>query len=231
MLLAHACSILSGYTARGRIEPVALGGVLAIQLRDLSANGRLDVSRLMRVQLDDVQDRHLVHPDDVLFRSRGDRNTAAVVGEDLTEAALAVLPLMILRPKANIVSGEYLTWAINHPQTQRFFDSVARGTKLRMVSRASLEQLDLDIPDLETQKKIIAIDALAERERVLSARIAGMRKELTSRILGEYAKQSQRAAATERTNSHKTRSTRRLGRPATPSAASSMPASTRTTSS
>ena len=198
MLLAHACSILSGYTARGRIEPVALGGVLAIQLRDLSANGRLDVSRLMRVQLDDVQDRHLVHPDDVLFRSRGDRNTAAVVGEDLTEAALAVLPLMILRPKANIVSGEYLTWAINHPQTQRFFDSVARGTKLRMVSRASLEQLDLDIPDLETQKKIIAIDALAERERVLSARIAGMRKELTSRILGEYAKQSQRAAATER---------------------------------
>jgi len=199
MLLAHACSILSGYTARGRIEPVALGGVLAIQLRDLSANGRLDVSRLMRVQLDDVQDRHLVHPDDVLFRSRGDRNTAAVVGEDLTEAALAVLPLMILRPKANIVSGEYLTWAINHPQTQRFFDSVARGTKLRMVSRASLEQLDLDIPDLETQKKIIAIDALAERERVLSARIAGMRKELTSRILGEYAKQSQRAAATERT--------------------------------
>jgi hypothetical protein len=199
MLLAHACSILSGYTARGRIEPVALGGVLAIQLRDLSANGRLDVSRLMRVQLDDVQDRHLVRPDDVLFRSRGDRNTAAAVGEDLPEAALAVLPLMILRPKANIVSGEYLAWAINHPQAQRFFDSVARGTKLRMVSRASLEQLDLDIPDLETQKKIIAIDALAERERVLSARIAGMRKELTSRILGEYAKHSQRAAATERT--------------------------------
>jgi hypothetical protein len=199
MLLAHACSILSGYTARGRIEPVALGGVLAIQLRDLSANGRLDVSRLMRVQLDDVQDRHLVHPDDVLFRSRGERNTAAAVGEDLPEAALAVLPLMILRPKANIVSGEYLAWAINHPQAQRFFDSVARGTKLRMVSRASLEQLDLDIPDRETQKKIIAIDALAERERVLSARIAGMRKELTSRILGEYAKHSQRAAATERT--------------------------------
>lgn len=106
---------------------------------------------------------------------------------------------MILRPKPDIVSAEYLAWAINHPKTQRFFDSVARGTKLRMVSRASLEQLDLDIPDLETQKKIVAIDALAERERVLSARIAGMRKELTSRILGEYAKHLRHAAATERT--------------------------------
>lgn len=199
MLLAHACSILSGYTARGRIEPATLGGLMMIQLRDLSANGRLDVSRLTRAQLDDVQDRHLVHPGDVLFRSRGDRNTAAVVGEDLTEAALAVLPLMILRPKANIVSGEYLTWAINHPQTQRFFDSVARGTKLRMVSRSSLEHLDLDIPDFETQQKIVAIAALADREQVLSVQAAGLRKELTSKILGERAKRPRRAAATERT--------------------------------
>jgi len=119
----------------------------------------------MHVRLNDIQDRHLVHPGDVLFRSRGDRNTATVVSEDLPRSAVAVLPLMILRPNPDIVSGEYLAWAINHPQTQRFFDSVARGTKLRMVSRASLEQLDLDIPDIETQRKFVAIAALAEREQ------------------------------------------------------------------
>jgi restriction endonuclease S subunit len=67
-----------------------------------------------------------------------------------------------------------------------------------MVSRASLEQLDLNIPSIETQRKIVAIDALAERERALSALVAGMRKELTSKILGEYAKQIRPAAATER---------------------------------
>ncbi len=198
MLLARACSIFSGYTARTRLVPVAQGGVLAIQLRDLSPSGTLDVSRLARVQLDDIQDRHLVHSGDVLFRSRGDRNTAAVVGSDLAEAALALLPLMILRPKPHVISGEYLAWAINHPHTQRFFDSVARGTKLRMVSRASLEHLELDIPDVETQRKIVAIDALAEREKALSVQAAGLRKELTSRILGERAKRPRRATATER---------------------------------
>lgn len=67
-----------------------------------------------------------------------------------------------------------------------------------MVSRASLEQLDLDIPNIETQRKIVAIAALAEREQALTLRTATMRKELTSKILGEYAKQIRPAAATER---------------------------------
>ena len=106
---------------------------------------------------------------------------------------------MILRPKRDIVSAEYLAWMINHPKTQRFFDSVARGTKLRMVSRASLEHLDLDIPDIETQQKIVAVATLADREQALSVQAAGLRKELTSKILGERAKRPRRPAATERT--------------------------------
>ncbi len=199
MQLARACSILSGYTARTRLDEAASGGIPAIQLRDLPSSGELNLSRLTRVQLDDVQDRHLVHTGDVLFRSRGDRNTAATIGPDLSEGAVAVLPLMILRPKPDIVSAEYLAWVINHPKTQRFFDSVARGTKLRMISRASLEHLELDIPDIETQRKIVAIAALADREQTLSVQAAGLRKELTSKILGDRAKRPRRPAATERT--------------------------------
>lgn len=199
MLLSKACFIFSGYTARMRLDAAASGGIPAIQLRDLPTSGRLDLSRLTRVQLGDIQERHLVHAGDVLFRSRGDRNTAAAVGPDLQEGAVAVLPLMILRPNPHIISAEYLAWAINHPTTQRFFDSVARGTKLRMISRASLEHLELDIPDIETQRKIVAIAALADREQALSVQAAGLRKELTSKILGERAKRPQRAAATERT--------------------------------
>jgi len=163
------------------------------------ASGRIEPTQLMHVQLGDIQDRHLVHAGDVLFRSRGDRNTAAAVGPDLQEGAVAILPLMILRPKRDIVSAEYLAWMINHPKTQRFFDSVARGTKLRMVSRASLEHLDLDIPDIETQQKIVAVATLADREQALSVQAAGLRKELTSKILGERAKRPRRPAATERT--------------------------------
>lgn len=198
MLLGDACTIHTGYTARGRLEPAAAGGVLAIQLRDISPEGRLDPERLTRVQLDGLADRYFVRPGDVVFRSRGERNTASALNERLREPALAVLPLMVLRPRRDLVTPEYLAWAVNQPPAQRHFDSSARGTNIRMIPRSSLDDLELDVPDLETQQKIVAVDVLAERERELSLIAAESRRRLMSLILVERANSMRPDAGQER---------------------------------
>ena len=187
MRLADACAIHTGYTARGRLEPTAAGGVLTIQLRDISSNGLVDPDRLTRVQLEDLADRYFVRAGDLVFRSRGERNTASALDERWQEPALAVLPLMVLRPNRDVVTPEYLAWAINQPPAQRHFDSAARGTNIRMIPRTSLDDLELDVPDIATQKMIVAVDALAERERKLSQLAAEARKKMMSLILVERA--------------------------------------------
>ena len=67
-------------------------------------------------------------------------------------------------------------------------DGFARGTKLRMVPRAGLDTLDIDVPDLATQRRIVALDALAERERALAVLAADKRRQLTRLLLGNRAK-------------------------------------------
>ncbi|KPL53171.1 hypothetical protein ABB55_13910 [Prosthecomicrobium hirschii] len=187
MRLADVCAIHTGYTARGRLEPMAAGGVLAIQLRDISPEGCIDPERLTRVQLENVADRYFVRAGDVVFRSRGERNTASALDERMREPVLAVLPLMVLRPNLDVVTPRYLAWAINQPPAQRHFDAAARGTNIRMIPRSSLDDLDLDVPDIETQEKIVAVDALAERERVLSQLAAETRRQMISLLLVEQA--------------------------------------------
>lgn len=187
MRLADACTIHTGYTARGRLEPTAVGGVLAIQLRDVSPDGLVDPDRLTRVQLEDLADRYFVRAGDLVFRSRGERNTASALDERLQEPALAVLPLMVLRPNRDVVTPKYLAWAINQPPAQRHFDNAARGTNIRMIPRTSLDDLELDVPDIATQKMIVAVDALAERERELSQLAAETRRKMMSLILVERA--------------------------------------------
>jgi hypothetical protein len=198
MRLDDACTIHTGYTARGRLEPAAAGGVLAIQLRDISPDGLVDPERLTRVQLDGLADRYFVRAGDVVFRSRGERNTASALDQRLGEPALAVLPLIVLRPKRDVVTPEYLAWAINQPPAQRHFDSAARGTNIRMIPRSSLDDLALDVPDLETQKKIVAVDGLAERERELSLIAAELRRKLMSLILVDRANNMRPDAGQER---------------------------------
>ena len=200
MRLADACTIHTGYTARGRLEPTATGGVLAIQLRDISPDGFIDPERLARVQLDGLADRYFVRTGDVVFRSRGERNTASALNERLQEPALAVLPLMVLRPKRDVVTPEYLAWAINQPPAQRHFDVAARGTNIRMIPRSSLDDLELDVPDIATQKKIVAVDALAERERELSQLAAEARRRMMSLILVERANRMRPKTRQKRTS-------------------------------
>lgn len=199
MHLADACAIHTGYTARGRLESTAAGGVLAIQLRDISPDGLVDPERLTRVQLGGLAERYFVRAGDVVFRSRGERNTASALDQRFQEPALAVLPLMVLRPKRDVVTPEYLAWAINQPPAQRHFDSAARGTNIRMIPRSSLDDLELDIPDLETQKKIVAVDALAERERELSLFAAETRRKMMSLILVDRASRMRPRTSQERT--------------------------------
>ena len=200
MRLADACSIHTGYTARGRLEPTAAGGVLAIQLRDISPDGLVDPERLTRVQLEALADRYFVRAGDVVFRSRGERNTASALDERLQEPAVAVLPLMVLRPKRDVVTPEYLAWAINQPPAQRHFDVAARGTNIRMVPRSSLDDLELAVPDIETQEKIVAVNTLAERERELSQFAAETRRKMMSLILVERASRMRPKTRQERTS-------------------------------
>lgn len=199
MRLADICAIHTGYTARGRLEPTAAGGVLAIQLRDISPEGAIDPQRLTRIHLDDLADRYFVRAGDVVFRSRGERNTASALDERLREPALAVLPLMVLRPKPDVVVPEYLAWAINQAPAQRHFDVAARGTNIRMIPRSSLDDLELDVPDIETQRRIVAVDALAERERQLSQLAAEARRKMMSLILVERASTMRTRTRKERT--------------------------------
>ena len=183
MRIGDACTILTGYTSRGRLLPAEQEGWLALQLGDVSPDGHVDPDRLTRVAFDDLPERYLVGRGDVIFRSRGEPNIAVALGDRFVERAVAVLPLFVLRPKPEIILPEYLAWAINQPASQRHFDRVARGTTMRMVPRAGLEILEISVPPIDTQRRIVAIDALAEREWSLAILAADKRRALNRLLL------------------------------------------------
>ena len=178
MRLASLCEIQTGYTARTRLEPVAHGGIPAVQLRDLGGVDAFDAAGLQHYALDLTSDRYLVREGDILFRSRGEQNTAIVVSTAPDDAPVALLPLLVLRAHPDLIDTRYLAWFINQPSTQRYFDSCARGTRLRMIPKSCLDNLEVTVPDLETQRLIVEIDLLARRERELMNQLAEKKKDI-----------------------------------------------------
>ncbi len=187
MRLGELCKIQSGYTARGRLEEMPDDGVLAIQLRDVGLGEALNGGTLERYDLPNLADRYLVHGGEVVFKSRGEPNTAVVIGDNLEEEIAVMLPLLILRPDTARLFSGYLAWAINQKDAQRKLGAEAQGTSLRMISKATLESLDIPVPNLETQHRIATLDALSKKEGRLLRDLANSREQLHSKILSERA--------------------------------------------
>ncbi|MGN9813819.1 restriction endonuclease subunit S [Streptomyces sp. SD11] len=183
MRLADVCTISTGYTPRARLQSVEVGGVPVVQLGDLSPTGHIDVAGLLRVPHHPGLDRYTVRTGDVLFRSRGARNTAYTLGEEFKEPAVAISPLYILRADKGFILPQYLAWIINQGPSQRHFDSTARGTNMRMVPKSSLDILEVHLPSISHQQSIVALDALAERELHLSNLATRKRRQLASHRL------------------------------------------------
>ena len=60
-----------------------------------------------------------------------------------------------------------MAWYINQSEAQRQIESMASGTSVRMISKADIEDLEVSIPPLDVQKKIIELSELWQRERIL----------------------------------------------------------------
>lgn len=191
MKLSEICEAQSGYTARSRLEPTVKGGMPAVQLRDLQGEDDLDPAGVPHYDLGSSYERYLAAPGDVLFRSRGERNTALCVSPGATESVVAILPLIILRPDPALVDGRYLAWFINQAVAQRYFDECAQGQSLRMIPKSCLDSLPVPVPDLATQRRITEIDRLARREHALMAQLARKKQDFTSFVLLQQVRDAQ----------------------------------------
>ncbi|GGF86213.1 Type I restriction modification DNA specificity domain-containing protein [Mameliella alba] len=187
MRLAELSNIRSGYTARGKLEPVLTGGRPALQLRDVVVKGEALAPDSQRYDLGKLADRYLVQGGEVVFRSRGEPNIAVAIRDPLPEPAAVIVPLVVIRPDRKKLLPEYLAWAINQPDAQRKLGAEAQGTSIRMIPMAALENLEIAVPDLPKQKRIIELDNLVRREGQLLRQLAAQREAFMSAILGEAA--------------------------------------------
>jgi restriction endonuclease S subunit len=185
--LKKIVSIQTGYPFRGKFERDPTGNVAVVQMKDINDYSCIEFEDLYRVQVEDLSQKHLLQPHDILFRSRGVTNTAALVPEVLGKT-IAAAPLTVIRVKSVKVEPAYLVWYLNHPQGQARLSSLAQGTSLAMVNKADLADLVVELPALGTQKEIAALAALGQQEQQLLEELRQKRKVYMDGLLMQRVK-------------------------------------------
>lgn len=190
--LANISEIRNGYQFRGKVSPVELRGgkeetllppgvVRVIQIKDIDDDHRLYAKDLTPVRIDADAEKYEARQGDVLFLARGHRLFATAITQPLRDT-VATGYFFILRPTTESLLPRYLAWYINQPPFQSALRTFMKGTHQPLVSRKDIEDLQVEIPSLETQEAVVALDDLRVREHQLMLALQEKRTQLLQTI-------------------------------------------------
>jgi len=74
------------------------------------------------------------------------------------------------------VLPRFLAWFLNNPTTQTLLKAQAIGTSIPSISKQVLENLEIPVPDIKTQKAVVEISKLRNREKFLKQQIETLRE-------------------------------------------------------
>ena len=177
--IKQIAKITSGIYLKGKPS----GDVFNLQARDVDENFRFRKGLTPTAFSDLKVGKHYLHQGDVLVASKGNDFFAVVYNEEYFPAVASSIFLVIRNLDTHKVLPEYLSWFINHPKTQHYFKSVSKGTSLPTINKDHLASLEIPLPSVEKQKKIVLFDNLKSRRKKLITQICDLKEKLIDQQL------------------------------------------------
>lgn len=168
------------------VKPALKGEIVYLQAKHFDENGLIRAALHPDLKLDNLTQKHLLRHGDVLFAAKGTKNFAAWY-ESKNQPSVASTSFFVIRVQENFsnkILPEFLVWLINHPTAQKFLKGKAIGTSIVSISKTVLEELEISIPDVQTQKAILKINQLHNTEKRLKQQIETLReKQIQQQII------------------------------------------------
>ena len=164
-------------------KPAGIGELVYLQSKHFDEFGQLNSVLHSDLPAEGISEKHLLKDGDVLFAAKGTKNFAAVF-ENHNEPSVASTSFFVIRPTDNKVLSQYLAWFLNNPVTQTLLKGQAIGTSIPSISKQVLENLEITLPGIETQKAILQITQLRNKEKSLKQKIETLReKQIQQQII------------------------------------------------
>ena len=163
-------------------KPSGIGELVYLQSKHFDEYGQLHTALHPDLVADGISEKHLLKDGDVLFAAKGTKNFAAVF-ENHNEPSVASTSFFVIRPTDRKMLPQYLAWVLNSDPTQTLLKGQAIGTSIPSISKQVLENLEIAVPSIETQKAILQITKLRNIEKSLKQKIETLREKQIQAML------------------------------------------------
>ncbi|MDO9232628.1 MAG: restriction endonuclease subunit S [Methylotenera sp.] len=168
--LKWVSSIVPGHPFRGSIPMSSDSGVKVVQMKDLKENGQVDWSATAEVSIETKKTLDWLSDGDILFAARSTRNIASLI-ENCPPNILAAPYFYVIRLNHKKVLPKFLVWQLNQGPLQKYFQREAEGSMTKSIKKSSLEEVEIAVPSIDAQQKIINMAEIFEREKKICQKL------------------------------------------------------------
>ncbi len=174
-ILSEIAEVFSGVYLQA--EPY--GDVSYLQIKDLFSESPEKTAS--KVTLSPKNERYLLAKDDLLFAGKGTTYLCKVF--DLDIPSIASTTLYIIRLASKDILPDYLCWYLNQPSVIAVIKAQQVGTGTPLIHKQVVENFEVPIPDIDTQRQIVELAKLQTREKELYKAIAEKRQLITNQLI------------------------------------------------
>jgi restriction endonuclease S subunit len=142
---------------------------LYLQAVHFDRTGCFDKTVFPQLKLNSKIERHLLQDNDLLFAAKGINNFAVVyhtsIGRAVASSSFIVLRLF--DKATQLILPEYLAWFISHDKKIKLMHGQQLGTTIPSINMKQLAELEINIPVMDVQDKIVQVQRLREQEQKL----------------------------------------------------------------
>ncbi|MCK9246579.1 MAG: restriction endonuclease subunit S [Anaerolineaceae bacterium] len=188
--LGEIAEIRTGFTFRERVEEVSAGGNAHVaQIKDV--RGAWEATNTPRLQAHQLplinwqgKDKAFALPGAVLLPARGAkggyfRASCLVSGQESALPVVVSSQFLVITAREGVLP-EFLCWSLNRPAMQYWLSEGAggQGTSLVMLTTKVAKALELEIPGIPIQQKILHLNELWEKEQQLTQALLNNRESM-----------------------------------------------------
>lgn len=161
-------------------------------MKDLGKDNQVHLDKAIRINHTQLNSKpkptHFLQKGDLIFCSRGQTNTAALLNKEATDT-ICSSPLFRIRVNQAKIIPAYLLWWINQPASQHYLRTRSVGTMLKMINKEILANLVVTLPPLEQQARIAEFSQLAMKEKQLLSKLKQYKYSYAQGILMQMAEE------------------------------------------
>ena len=158
---------------------------------DYDDDGTLRTDLEANVLIKPAIEKNFLQYNEVLFNAKGRRFFAALFRNEYS-FTIASASFLVLTIKDNkIILPEFLVWYLNHPETLKVFNSKMTTQNIPSITKQELGELEIIIPNFETQNKIVKLDLLKKEQITIQKELITLKANLINTVTYKKLKNDQ----------------------------------------